>query len=60
MLMALLFAFGLMNLLWISTLALLVLIERVLPIGGRMSRVIGVALLAWGVEVLVLQPFMRQ
>ena len=60
MLMALLFAFGLMNLLWIAALALLVLIEKVLPIGGRMSRVIGVALLAWGVGVLVLQSFMRQ
>jgi predicted metal-binding membrane protein len=53
MLMVLLFAFGLMNLLWIAALALLVLIEKVLPIGGRMSHVTGVALIAWGVWMLV-------
>ena len=57
MLMVLLFAFGLMNLLWIAALALLVLIEKVLPIGGRMSHVTGVALVAWGVGVLVLESF---
>jgi len=60
MLMALLFAFGLMNLLWIAALALLVLIEKVLPIGGRTSQVTGVALIAWGVGVLVLKAFMWQ
>ena len=48
MLMALLFAFGLMNLLWIAALALLVLIEKVLPIGGRMTYITGLALIAWG------------
>jgi predicted metal-binding membrane protein len=58
MLMVLLFAFGLMNLLWIAALALLVLIEKVLPIGGRMSHVTGVALIAWGVWVLVSEWFM--
>jgi predicted metal-binding membrane protein len=58
MLMVLLFAFGLMNLLWIAALALLVLIEKVLPIGGRMSHVTGVALIAWGVGVLVSEWFM--
>jgi predicted metal-binding membrane protein len=57
-LMVLLFAFGLMNLLWIAALALLVLIEKVLPIGGRMSHVTGVALIAWGVWVLVSEWFM--
>ena len=56
--MALLFVFGLMNVLWIAALALLVLIEKVLPIGGRMSHVTGVALIAWGVGVLVLESFM--
>jgi predicted metal-binding membrane protein len=60
MLMVLLFAFGLMNLLWIAALALLVLVEKVLPIGGRMSHVTGVALIAWGVGVLVLESFMWQ
>jgi predicted metal-binding membrane protein len=58
--MALLFAFGLMNLLWIAALALLVLIEKVLPIGGRMSHVAGIALIAWGVGVLVSEAFMWQ
>jgi predicted metal-binding membrane protein len=59
MLMVLLFAFGLMNLLWIAVLALLVLVEKVLPIGGRMSRVTGVALIAWGVGVFVFESFIR-
>jgi predicted metal-binding membrane protein len=55
MLMVVLFVFGLMNMLWIAALAVLVLIEKVLPIGGRMSRVTGVALIAWGVGVLMLE-----
>ena len=49
MLMALLFVGGLMNVLWIAALALLVFIEKVLPIGGLMSHFTGVALIAWGV-----------
>ena len=52
MLMALLFVGGLMNLLWIAALALLVLIEKTLPWGGRMSRVTGAALVAWGALTL--------
>jgi predicted metal-binding membrane protein len=60
MLMVLLFAFGLMNLLWIAALALLVLIEKVLPIGGRMSRFTGIALIAWGVGVLAVESYVRQ
>lgn len=43
-----------MNLLWIAALALLLLIEKVLPIGSRMSRGTGVALIAWGIGVLAL------
>jgi predicted metal-binding membrane protein len=53
LLMALLFVGGLMNLLWIAALALLVLIEKTLPWGGRMSRVTGAALVAWGAATLV-------
>jgi predicted metal-binding membrane protein len=53
MLMVLLFVGGLMNLLWIGALALLVLIEKTLPWGGRTSRVTGVALVAWGTVTLV-------
>ena len=52
MLMLLLFVGGLMNLLWIAVLALLVLIEKLLPVGPRVSRLTGVALIVWGgVEV---------
>jgi predicted metal-binding membrane protein len=54
-LMALLFVGGLMNLLWIAALALLVLIEKLLPAGPRAGRLIGVALMAWGAFVLFRQ-----
>jgi predicted metal-binding membrane protein len=53
MLMVLLFVGGLMNLLWIAVLALLVLIEKTFPWGGRMSHVTGAALVAWGALTLV-------
>jgi predicted metal-binding membrane protein len=53
MLMVLLFVGGLMNLLWIAALALLVLIEKTLPWGGRTSRAIGAALVVWGAVTLV-------
>jgi predicted metal-binding membrane protein len=52
MLMLLLFVGGLMNLLWIAGLALLVLVEKLLPWGGRMSRVTGVVLIGSGIAVL--------
>ena len=39
MLMVLLFVGGIMNLAWIAGIALLVLIEKTLPWGGRMGRV---------------------
>src|SRR5271155_3154230 len=52
MLMALLFVGGLMNALWIAGLALLVLIEKLLPFGPRVSQATGVALIAWGTIVL--------
>jgi predicted metal-binding membrane protein len=44
MLIVLLFVGGLMNLLWIVAHALLVLIEKTFPWGGRTSRVTGAAL----------------
>jgi predicted metal-binding membrane protein len=53
MLMVLLFVGGLMNLLWIAALALLVLIEKTLPWGGRTSRATGAALVVWGAVTLV-------
>jgi len=51
-LMALLFVVGVMNLAWIAILALFVLAEKVLPDGPWLSRVSGVALIAWAVWVV--------
>jgi len=53
-LMALLFVGGIMNLAWIAGIALLVLIEKTLPWGGRMGRATGVVLIAWGVLALAM------
>jgi predicted metal-binding membrane protein len=53
MLMALLFVGGVMNLAWIAALAIVVLIERVLPAGKWISRGAAVALTGWGVATLV-------
>lgn len=57
MLMALLFVGGLMNVLWIAALALLVLVEKTLPWGGRMSRVTGIVLVVWGPSPWRALPF---
>jgi len=54
-LMALLFAFGVMNLFWIAALAILVLLEKVVPSGRTIARIAGVAFFAGGVWML-LQP----
>ena len=54
MLMALLFIGGIMNLIWIAGIALIVLIEKTLPWGGRMTRATGAVLLVWGVVTLAL------
>ena len=48
-LMVLLFVGGVMNLTWVAVLALFVLAEKVLPYGVWLSRVSGVALIAWAV-----------
>jgi predicted metal-binding membrane protein len=53
MLMVMLFIGGLMNLLWIGGLAVVVLVEKTLPWGGRMSRIIGAMLVAWGAVMLL-------
>ena len=47
-LMALLFVGGVMNLLWIGLLAGAVLLEKALPFGQEMAKVVGVALCAAG------------
>jgi predicted metal-binding membrane protein len=53
MLMAVLFVGGLMNLAWVALIALVVLFEKTMPWGGRMSRLTGVLLTAWGAVSLV-------
>jgi predicted metal-binding membrane protein len=52
-LMALLFAGGIMNLVWIAGLTILVLIEKVAPFGHAIARVSGVAMIAWGGWILL-------
>jgi len=47
-LMALLFAGGIMNLAWIAGITLLVLVEKLAPAGDTVSRLVGVALAVWG------------
>lgn len=51
-LMLLLFAGGVMNLVWISGLAMLVLLEKLLPHGERLARGAGIVLLAGGAVLL--------
>ena len=52
-LMALLFAFGVMNLLWIAGLAALVLAEKLLPAGQRIAKLTGLPLIGAGIWLLV-------
>jgi predicted metal-binding membrane protein len=52
MLMPLLFVGGLMNLAWVGAIALLVVIEKTMTWGGRMSRVAGAVLAVWGAASL--------
>jgi len=53
MLMALLFVGGVMNLAWVVALAILVAAEKLTPLGPLLARLSGVALIAWGVVLLV-------
>jgi predicted metal-binding membrane protein len=53
--MVLLFALGVMNLFWIAALAILVLLEKVLPLGRIIARIAGIASFVSGVWML-LQP----
>lgn len=47
-LMALLFVGGVMNLYWIVGIAVYVAVEKVLPGGPRIAKIMGAALMAWG------------
>jgi predicted metal-binding membrane protein len=53
MLMALLFVGGLMNVASIAAIAILVLIEKTLPWGGRIGLITGFVLVGWGGWVLL-------
>ena len=52
-LMGLLFFGGVMNLFWMVGLMTFVVLEKVLPMGSRLGKLIGVALIVWGAAVLV-------
>lgn len=53
LLMGLLFVGGVMNPLWVGGLALLVLLEKVVPRGDLVGRIAGAGLAVWGVVLLV-------
>ena len=56
-LMALLFYGGVMNLFWIVGLAVFVLLEKTIPAGHWLGRIVGALLIAWGgALVLVVVP----
>jgi predicted metal-binding membrane protein len=52
-LMALLFVGGVMNMLWVAGLSILVLLEKLTPVGQNLTRLIGAALLAGGGWILL-------
>jgi predicted metal-binding membrane protein len=52
-LMAVLFAVGVMNLLWVAGLSLLVLVEKVTPAGAMMARIAGVLMIATGLLAIL-------
>ena len=52
-LMALLFVLGVMNILWIAALTIIVALEKLLPRAKWFSAVAGLALLCWGLYVVV-------
>jgi predicted metal-binding membrane protein len=51
--MAVLFALGVMSLVWMLIVAAVIFAEKVLPHGFRLSRVVAVALVALGIWVAV-------
>jgi predicted metal-binding membrane protein len=52
-LMAVLFAVGVMSLFWMVVVAAVIFAEKVLPQGLRLSRIVGIALIALGLWVAV-------
>jgi len=55
-LMGLLFVGGVMNLLWIAGITLFVLLEKVLPLGDKGGRVMGVLMIATGAVIGFMGP----
>lgn len=53
MLMALLFVAGVMNMVWVATITVLVLQEKIAPQSWRVLHVAGAILVVWGVWVIV-------
>jgi predicted metal-binding membrane protein len=52
LLMALLFVGGVMNLVWIAVLTLIVLVEKLLPAGSMIAKLLGWLLIAWAAATL--------
>ncbi len=52
-LMAVLFVAGVMNLAWVAAITVLVLVEKLARVGVVAGRAAGLALVAWGIAVLV-------
>ncbi|MBI4342062.1 MAG: DUF2182 domain-containing protein [Candidatus Omnitrophica bacterium] len=52
LLMAVLFAVGVMHLGWVALISAVVLIEKIAPARGWVSRISGMLLVAWGIRVL--------
>jgi predicted metal-binding membrane protein len=53
-LMALLFAFGVMNLVWVAALAIFVFVEKLVPAGPRVGRVGGLLMICAGLVMMAL------
>jgi predicted metal-binding membrane protein len=51
--MLLLFVLGVMNLPWVAVLTIIVLVEKIIPRGEILSRVLGVLLIGWGAWLIV-------
>lgn len=54
-LMSLLFVLGVMNLVWIAALTGVTIAEKILPGGARLSRVLGLGLIAWGAWTMAME-----
>ena len=53
LIMALLFVLGVMNLVWIAALSVFVLVEKIVPNGLWIGRVSGLALIVWGLILII-------